>query len=101
MVRGLLADLDDAPEEGVLVGRVGAVPLDDGVDPAVLGEIHCCCRRDRGPGRYGCRFIRRKFVWALLCSLFALAVIAAQAQMFYVGFKNCLTVDIGLNLMKV
>ena len=40
-VRGLLADLDDAPEEGVLVGRVGAVPLDDVVDPAVLGEIHC------------------------------------------------------------
>jgi len=40
-VRGLLADLDDAPEEGVLVGRVGAVPLDDVVYPAVLGEIHC------------------------------------------------------------
>ena len=39
-VRGLLADLDDAPEEGILVGRVGAVALDDGVDPAVLGEVH-------------------------------------------------------------
>ena len=56
MVRGLLADLDDAPEESVLVGRVGAVAFDDGVDPAVLGEVHCCCRRDRGPGRYGCWF---------------------------------------------
>jgi len=55
-VRGLLADLDDAPEEGILVGRVGAVTFDDGVDPAVLGEIHCCCRRDRGVGRYGCWF---------------------------------------------
>ncbi len=40
MVRGLLADLDDAPEEGVLVGRVGAVAFDDVVDPAVLGEVH-------------------------------------------------------------
>ena len=40
-VRGLLADLDDAPEEGVLVGRVGTVAFDDVVDPAVLGEIHC------------------------------------------------------------
>ena len=40
-MRGLLADFDDAPEEGILVGRVGAVALDDGVDPAVLGEVHC------------------------------------------------------------
>ena len=40
MVRGLLADLDDPPEEGILVGRVGAVAFDDGVDPAVLGEVH-------------------------------------------------------------
>ena len=40
-VRGLLADLDDAPEKGVLVGRISAVPLDDVVYPAVLGEIHC------------------------------------------------------------
>ena len=54
-VRGLLADLDDAPEEGVLVGRVGAVPLDDVVDPAVLGEVHWY-RGDRGAGRYGCWF---------------------------------------------
>ena len=53
-VRGLLADLDDAPEEGVLVGRVSAVALDDGVDPAVLGEVHFV--RDRGAGRYGCWF---------------------------------------------
>jgi len=60
----------------------------------VAGEIG-------GRGDMGVGFIRRKFVCALLCSLFALAVIAAQAQMFYVGFKNCLTVDIGLNLMKV
>ena len=81
-MRGLLADLDDAPEEGVLVGRVGAVAFDDGVDPAVLGEVHWLRERLRGRGDMGVGFIRRKFVWALLCSLFALAVIAAQAQMF-------------------
>ena len=52
-VRGLLADLDDAPEEGVLVGRVGAVPLDDVVDPAVLGEIHWLRERLRGRGDMG------------------------------------------------
>jgi len=39
-VRRLLADLDDAPEEGILVGRMGAIALDDVVDPAVMGEIH-------------------------------------------------------------
>jgi hypothetical protein len=47
-VRGLLADLDDAPEEGVLVGRVGAVAFDDVVDPAVLGEVHWLRKRLRG-----------------------------------------------------
>ena len=36
----MLADLGDTPEEGVFVGRVSTVPLDDGVDPAVLGEVH-------------------------------------------------------------
>lgn len=56
-VRELLADLDDAPEESVLVRRVGTVPLDDVVDPAVLGEIHTVTGRDRGAGRYGCRFL--------------------------------------------
>lgn len=34
--------------KGVFVGRVAPVPLDDGVDPAVLGEIHCW--RDLGVG---------------------------------------------------
>ena len=78
----MLADLGDTPEEGVFVGRVSTVPLDDGVDPAVLGEVHWLRERLRGRGDMGVGFIRRKFVWALLCSLFALAVIAAQAQMF-------------------
>ncbi len=55
-MRGLLADLDDAPEEGVLVGRVGAVPLDDVVDPAVLGEIHWLRERLRGRGDMGAGF---------------------------------------------
>ena len=47
-MRGLLADLDDAPEEGVFVGCIGAVAFDDGVDAAVLGEVHCW--RDLGVG---------------------------------------------------
>jgi len=54
-MRVLLADLDDAPEEGVLVGRVGTIPLDDGIDLSVFGEIHAAPGRDRGMGRYGCR----------------------------------------------
>lgn len=52
-VPGLLADLDDAPEEGILVGRVGAVALDDGVDPAVLGEIHSLWGVIEGRGDMG------------------------------------------------
>lgn len=44
----LLADPDGTPEEGVLVGRIRAVPLDDGVDFPVFFEGgvggHSWCR---------------------------------------------------------
>jgi len=49
-VRGLLADLDHAAEEGVLVGRIGAVPCDDRVDLLVFGEVHSFLERGLGSG---------------------------------------------------
>ena len=69
-VRGLLADLDDAPEEGVLVGRVGAVAFDDGVDPAVLGEIHAYAGEIGGRGDMGVGFVIRGLDGSVPCSRF-------------------------------
>ena len=54
-MRGPLADLGDARGEGVLVGRVGAVALDDVIDPVVLGEVHCW-REVGGRGDMGVGF---------------------------------------------